>query len=197
MKPRKSDGTPAWAIALLAAILDPEAARSQRRDKRGEAARRAQQFIDEVPKLLDPAFEDLSTAEMGLMLRDDSHERDALRESWGLSKSLRVVARESPRGDNLAFEDAIKEDWCRHKTRVNLVRFMERAGYPKYFIGSDEITRQAYQRAAGINEQAKRSRDAARKKQSRANQVSELNKRNRSRTKSPDSRTFNSNSRTV
>ena len=172
MKPQKPDETPAWAIALLAAILAPEEARSQALDKRGAAVRRAHRFIGEVPKFLDVAFKGLSIAEMREKLRDDSQERDALREFWGLSNSLRVVARKSSRGGNLAFEDATKEEWCLYKTRPHLVRFMEKAGYPKDFISSDEITKKAYLKAVESNEKAKRSKDAKRKKLFRANQVS-------------------------
>jgi len=200
--------TPSWAIALLAAILDPEGAGSQQRRERSGAVRRAQQFIGEVPKLLNAAFKDLSTAEMGAKMRAGAEERDLLREHWGLSWSLRAVAKNSPGGNNLTFKDASEREWCHHKTQANLVKFMERADYPKDFIASDEITKEAYLKASEINDNAKRSRDAELKRQRRAKPVREPNKlpladrmepkkRNRSRTKSPNSRTFGATLRTV
>jgi hypothetical protein len=187
----------------------------------GEAVRCAQQFIDKASEFLNPEFKDLSTEEMGEILRSDAQQREAAREFWGLSHDLRAVVRgvENPdeeinqwllsqvpktaaeenesRIANLTFEEATKQEWCRHKTRENLVKFMDRAGYPEGFIASDKITKEAYQKAAEINKEAKRSRDAqSKKRKRRANQVSEPNKRNRSRTKSPKKRTFGANSRT-
>jgi hypothetical protein len=80
MKPPKSDETPSWALALLAAILDPDGARSLSRTERGRSIRCARQFIGEVPELLNPTFEELSTKEMGENLRAEAEKRDRERE---------------------------------------------------------------------------------------------------------------------
>jgi hypothetical protein len=99
MSPQKPDDAPAWAIALLAAILEPEATRSQEQQERGGAVRRAQQFIDEVPKLLNlTQFKDLSKEEMGAKLRGEAEERDRKREKeFGCGP-----------GERISFEKGVK-----------------------------------------------------------------------------------------
>jgi hypothetical protein len=87
-KPQKLLETPSWALALLAAILEPEAVKSQRQDVRGAAVRRARAFIDEVPGHLSPSFEQLSTEEQREKLRSDVQQRKAQRERFGLPQDV-------------------------------------------------------------------------------------------------------------
>jgi hypothetical protein len=143
------------AIAILAALLDPKTAAS---NKPGPAIRRAFELVSSVPHYLTPQFEDLSTGEMRMILgnRATRHEEEDAkweRDTLPLVTYTEAVAQ-------------LDSKWCRFKTDWQLFNFMSRHGYPaRYF---PRINRAGYEIAINIEKAAERESERLRKEKARS-----------------------------
>jgi hypothetical protein len=166
------------AIAILAALLDPKTAAS---NKPGSAIRRAFELVRNVPHYLTPQFEDHSTDEMRTILSNRARRHEEEDAKWERDTHPLVTYTEA----------VAHSKWCRFKTDWQLFNFMTRHGYPaRYF---PRINRAGYEIAISIEKAAERESERLRKKKARSQKEKKQNRSGTNphnfRTKTPNFRT--------
>jgi hypothetical protein len=140
------------AIAIVAALLDPKTASS---NKPGPAIRWAVELIRSVPHYLAPQFADLSMDEMRMILSNQSRRHAEEDAKW--KRDIHPL---------VTYNEAVALLWCRFKTGRQLFNFMTRHGYPaRYF---PRINRAGYEIAINIEQAAERESERLRKEKARS-----------------------------
>jgi hypothetical protein len=132
-----------FAVAILAAVLEPEKMRS---NNPGPAIDKAARLLDRVPEYL--RFENLSRVQQRDRLSKEATERKQLVRLWKMDKGLRFT-----------LEQFIGTPSCKHKSLRELKLMLERVEFPFLetpkkpfpFWPAGQITAAAYQHALKQN----------------------------------------------
>ena len=138
-------------MALLAALLSPDAAKNPR-----SAYEKAWAFLN--AELENIPFEELSTADMEAKLRKDLRIRDALVGEWKLNI-----------GPRISFSDALQAEWFEHTSLRTFKVTLKNVGYPPLFSkDGGQITEAAYRLVLERADLRRKKLDAQRRRKSRA-----------------------------
>jgi hypothetical protein len=139
-------------MALLAALLSPEAAKNPR-----SAYEKAWAFLN--AELENIPFENLSTADMKAKLRKDARIHDALATEWKLNI-----------GPRISFSDALQAKWFEHTSLRTLKITLKNVGYPPLFSkDGGQITEAAYGLVRERADLRRKKLEAERKRKSHTN----------------------------
>jgi hypothetical protein len=146
-------------MALLAALLSPDAAKNPR-----SAYEKAWAFLD--AELEHIPFEDFSLADMKAKLRKDARIFDALVREWNINI-----------GPRMSFSDALQTEWCQHPNLVKLTAAAKRVRYPEHFLkDGGQLTEASYRLILERDAQRSRKLDSERKRKSRAKPLQQRKK---------------------
>jgi hypothetical protein len=172
----------AFSLAILTALIDPEAVKQAglTHTRPGEALSSALNLlwsIDDWLKGPSEKYYSPEDLEKAKSIKIALFERE-----WSLLN-----------GAPFSVEDAVKQDWCKHKTERNLSRFLKLNEYPFQFFKFAKlpiyITEEAYKMALAKDLDRKREMERERKRKiATGNSASKNGKKERtSRKKTPTS----------
>ena len=146
-------------MALLAALLSPDAAKNPR-----SAYEKAWAFLD--AELEHLPFENLSLGDMSAKLRKDLRIQNALVTEWKLNT-----------GPRMSFPDALQTEWGEHSSLDRLTAAARRVGYPEPFLkDGGQLTEASYRLILERDAQRRRKLNSEQKRKSRAKQLQQRNK---------------------